>query len=164
MIRLKSILFPFILFANQVVAQNQIDSIYIAQIDSILIEKKKEDFEVYRVHFEDTSNHRWVAMDYHEGKLVTIHYTFISCEHTSFHVQNDSLICVEYQLSDPDIRSSLPPSSSHVIYFKQDKQVRSSLVISGWGDPTTCDSHSVENKDFLEEFNSYKWLDLSKFE
>ena len=103
-------------------------------------------------------------MDYHEGKLVTIHYTFISCEQTSFHVQNDSLICVEYQLSDPDIRSSLPPSKTHVIYFKHDKQVLVSLTKTIWGDPTTCDSHSVENKDFLEEFNFYKWLDLSKFE
>lgn len=148
----------------EVCAQDHIDSLYIAQVDSILIEKKKEDFEIYRVYFEDTSNLRRVAMDYHEGKLVSIHYQFIACEQTSFHVQNDLLICVEYQLSDPDIRSSLPPSRTHVIYFKQDKQVHSSLVISGWGDPTTCDSHSVENKDFLEEFNSYKWLDLSKFE
>ncbi len=142
---MKKLLFAvlqFLSIAFQLTAQNELDSVYVASVDSIIKSTQEKISSLRYKQFRDSLNHSDVNMIFDKETLVTIYVESISCEETTFHIKNDSLILVKYTLSDPDIRSSLPPSKTINIYFKNDKQIYSS-VSTRFGGPKTCDSFSV---------------------
>ncbi len=145
--------------AFHLTAQNELDSVYVASVDSIINSKQEMISSLKYKQFRDRLNHSDVNMIFDKETLVTIYVESISCEETTFHIKNDSLILVKYTLSDPDIRSSLPPSKTINIYFKNDKQIYSSISTM-FGSPKTCNSFSVENKNFIKEYYYYKSLDI----
>jgi acid phosphatase class B len=144
-------LFLFLAFKTN--AQHEADSIYVAGIDALI--SAGHDIKIRA--FNDSLNYRNVNMGFHEDKLVAIHYKHYSCEQAMFYVKNDSLVCVSYHLSDPDIRSSLPPSSDYIIYFKEDKALNISTS-KFMGGAKSCQSFSIDKKDFLKEFYYFKSL------
>lgn len=159
--KLINLLFALLITVINVAAQSKSDSLYVASIDSMLSEMKKEQYLLDGKQFEDKLNKRTIVKRFYEGNLVAIYYSHFDSESATFYIQNDSLICVEYQLADPDIRSSLPPSTTYKFYFKNDKQFYSSFTMSMLGGAKTCDSYSPSNKDFIKEFYYYKLLGIS---
>jgi hypothetical protein len=151
------ILFSLLTSWIHVMAQHETDSFYISSIDSIIQFTEKGIYPLSFKHVKDSSNYRMVNIGFHEGKIVTINYDYVDCERTVFFIKNDSLVCVKYILSDPDIRSSLPPRTTHTIYFKNDKPIHST-VSKIWSGAKTCDLFSVDKKDFLKEYYYYKSL------
>ena len=142
-----------IILAFKANAQHEADSIYVAGIDALM----RVGHQIKIREFKDSLNYRNVIMGFHEDKLVAIHYKHYSCEQAMFYVKNDSLVCVSYHLSDPDIRSSLPPSNNYIIYYKEDKAL--SISASKFlGVPKSCQSFSIDKKDFLKEFYYFKSL------
>jgi hypothetical protein len=150
----KLLLIALLLIAHFVSAQHETDSSYIASVDSLIKSKQEKISTFEQKQFKDSLNFSRVTMSFDEGKLVTIYVKSISCEESTFHIKNDSLICVKYKISDPDIRSSLPPSNTFIIYFKNNKEIFSSE--SSWfGGAKTCGAYAVKNKNFLIEFYYY---------
>lgn len=149
------IILLLILSATNLVAQNEKDSLYAISVDSIISYKERKDLAFEQKEFKDSLNHRTVFMSFEKGSLVTIFFKGINCEETTFYIHNDSLICVRYTISDPDIRSSLPPSTTFIVYFKNDKQIYSSKL-TYWGGAKTCSKFSIADKDFLNEYYYYK--------
>lgn len=111
--------------------------------------------------FEDTLNQRTVVVNFENEKLTAIHYLkWLPCggtEQVTFYIANDSLVSVHYKISDPDIRSSFPPSITYFLSFKMDKQIGQDTHLNFVG-PTTCTGFSVTDKDFIKEFYYYKDL------
>lgn len=136
-------------------AQNEKDSLYAISVDLIIAEKESKVLASEQLAFRDSLNRRNVFMGFDKGRLATIYFKGISCEETTFNIHNDSLICVRYELADPDSRSSLPPSTTYLIYFKNDQQVYNSQS-SYWGELKTCNTFSITQKDFLKEYYYYK--------
>jgi len=149
------IILHLILSTSHLMAQNEKDSLYAISIDSIISEEEIQILASEQLAFKDSLNRRNVFMGFNKGRLATIYFKGISCEETTFYIHNDTLICVRYVLSDPDNRSSLPPSTTHLIYFKNDKQVYSTKL-TYWGGAKTCDKFSIAEKDFLKEYYYYK--------
>jgi hypothetical protein len=144
-----------ILSTSYVKAQNEKDSLYAISVDSIIAEKESKVLASEQLAFRDSLNRRNVFMGFDKGKLATIYFKGISCEKTTFYIHNDSLICVRYVIADPDSRSSLPPSTNYLIYFKNDQQVYNSQS-TYWGGLKTCNTFSITQKDFLKEYYYYK--------
>lgn len=136
---------------------NQLDSLYIARIDSIQKKIWTENNGVTYKQFEDTLNQRTVVETLKKEELITIYYTVstLGSESATFLIQNDSLIYVEYVLSDPDIHSMGPPSTTYKIYFKNEKQIYCSTTFY-MGGTGFYNKYSFENKDFIKEFYYYK--------
>jgi len=153
--KLLVIILHLILSTINVMAQKEKDSLYAIRVDSIISYKERKDLASEQKEFKDSLNHRNVFMSFEKGRLVTIYFKGINCEETTLYIHNDSLICVRYALSDPDIRSSLPPSTTYIVYFKNDKQIYSSKL-TNWGGAKTCDKFSIADKDFLKEYYYYK--------
>ena len=137
------------------IAQNERDRLYVASVDSILSCKLKRHLSFEYKSFYDTLNFRKVKIAFDGGILATIWVKSLGCEEIIFHIANDSLFCVEYQLSDPDNRGSLPPVTNYIIYFKNNQQVHYS-VTSNWGGSKTCHSYSINDKSFLKDYYYYK--------
>jgi hypothetical protein len=149
------VFFTQFLIALNVNAQSEIDSLYASNIDAWLKDKQFDYFSLKSKSFKDSVKHAEVYFGEYEGKLAGIYYRCLTCENTTMYAKNDSLICVNYQLSDPDIRSSLPPSTTFLIYFKNDKPVYSK-EFNWMGGAKTCDAFTSEKKNFLQEFYYYK--------
>jgi hypothetical protein len=149
------ILIPLFFIANKLVAQNDLDSLYIKQIDSIRIKINQERYEITHMQYEDTTNNRTIVKSFDSENLVRIFYEHWHCESAIFYLQNDSLICIEYELSDPDVRSLKPPSTTYTIYYKNDQQIHFSKD-DNLGGAKTCNEYSLDHKDFLKEFYFYK--------
>jgi hypothetical protein len=153
MYKLLYTILPLLFLAFKANAQHDADSIYVAGIDALI--SAGHDIKIRA--FNDSLNYRNVNMGFHEDKLVAFHYKHYSCERAMFYVKNDSLVCVSYHLSDPDIRSSLAPSSDYIIYYKEDKAL--SISASKFqGGAKSCQSFSIDKKDFLKEFYYFKSL------
>lgn len=134
--------------AGDVLAQSQSDSLKAVYADTSW-------------QFEDTLNQRTVVVTFENEKLTTIHTRkWLSCggtEHVTFYLLNDSLVTLKYKVSDPDIRSSSPPSMGYYLYFKMDKQVGQDTAFPSFGLGTCAGFFSVD-KDFIKEFYYYKDL------
>ena len=147
-------LLPCLLSAQK----NSADSIYIERVDSI-IEVKKNDFLISTITtVEDSIRFRTAYYYYVEDKLSIIYYRSVGCESAIFYLENDSLICVVYTLSDPDSRSLEPAQTTYIVYYLNDKPIYSLSPIFMWGGATTCDNYTFESKNFLEEYYYYKSL------
>jgi hypothetical protein len=151
------ILFSTLTSWTHVTAQHETDSLYISSIDSIIRLTEKGIYPLSYKHIKDSSNYRMVNIGLDQGKIVTITYENVDCERTLFYIKNDFLVCVKYILSDPDNRSSLPPRTTHIIYFKNDKPIHTT-VSKIWSGAKTCDFFSVDKKDFLKEYYYFKTL------
>lgn len=156
-----SILFFLFINNNELIAQNQSDSLYIESVDSTRKERKKNGRSMHYKQFKDTLNNRTVVKTFENNNLISIYYLNenLPCsENVTFHLQNDSLVFVEYTVSAPDIRSSRPASKSYSIYFKNDTQIHYST--SFYHGEINCTLPPLKDKNFIEEFYHYKYLNI----
>ncbi len=142
-------------------AQTNSDSLKISKIDSIVQYRYTRDFfsDLTQVHILDSTDNKTVTGRFKNGQLIDIYYSsvFGECESASFSLLDDSLIFVEYRLSDPDIRSDMPNTTFYKIYFQNSNQFFQS--VSHYRDGAqTCDSYSPNSKDFIKEYIYYKRL------
>lgn len=137
------------------------DSLYIQRINSIIEKRNRKYNSFTHKQFRDTVNNRLVILSYKKKELMRIFYmgnSYKSSYKATLYPHNDSLVYVEYTSSKPDIRSSPPPSSTFFYYFRKNKQIHQSGPHS-LGVPY-CDSipFSLENEDFVKDFENYKRL------
>lgn len=59
---------------NELIAQNQSDSLYIKSIDSIRQVRRKQNFIAMHRQFKDTTNQRTVVKSFDNNKLILIYY------------------------------------------------------------------------------------------
>lgn len=159
--KLLHILFLLCFCAGDLMAQDRSDSLNTSGSDSARKGTQIDIVGSTHKQFEDTLNQRTVVMTFEDEKLKTIHYrVWVRSEVTesaTFHVDNDSLVYVEYTVSGPDIRSSLPPTIVYLVYFKNDKQTGSEKNVYRPGS-LTLDGFSLKDRDFIKEFYYYKGL------
>ena len=159
----------FSLLTEGIKAQAQIDSIYISKVDSIINVRQGNSYKmpgklVYK-QVDDSLKMTTIAGIFENGQLISLYYTDFGCdfgcEDVTFHLHNDSLIYIKYFLSDPDIRSRPPPSTTYILYYKNEKQIYYSTSFYGSG-ARSCKEYSLDKKSFLEEFYYYKDILIDK--
>jgi hypothetical protein len=149
---------------NAMASQAQTDSVAIKTIDS-LVKLRKQWLHTTSsglVHKDMTDSVRNLKVTgfFENSRLVyfTWYDSFLGgCEPSAvFYLHHDSLVYAAYQLSDPDIRSSLPPTALHQLYFKDDRIVHKIFSFQ-WGMPRFCKDVLVI-PDLLADYYRYKRL------
>ncbi len=159
---MKKLIYIFILINSvflEVKAQTKSDSLKISKIDSIINFRYKREYhsDLLQIHKLDSTNNKMVTGRYKSGQLIDIYYYSLlgKCESASISFLNDSLIFVEYKLSDPDIKSNEPPSTTHTFYFEHNKCFFHTTSFYDGGSQT-CDSYFPDTNDFIKEYIYYK--------
>lgn len=145
---------------NESKAQTRIDSLYAVKVDSIINQRQKNDTNHFFKGVEDSINHRNIYGIFEQERLICIYYLIFSSEGSEqvrFYISDDSLIRVDYILSDVDNRSSRPPRTTHTFYFKHNKQVYH-LISHFWIGAIRAGTLTIDNKNFVEEFLNYRLL------
>lgn len=161
---LTTILILLLLTTFNCIAQSISDSLYVVKIDSILLSKNNDDYAGIKLEqktIEDSTDYKTVIGRWKNGLLVDISYyhSFGGCERARFHLVENALVMVEYQIADPDLYSEGPPSITYKVYFRENKAIMqlSSSYLGGPG-PVYCTSYSISKKDFLSELSYYRLL------
>lgn len=143
-----------------VIAQGQEfhDSLYIQQIDAIRHYSDKIYTVVKYKRLEDSTTQTSVTGLYDNGHLIGISCAPVRgwCESVIFRIRNDSLVCVDNILTDyPASAESGMPRTTHVFYFKDNKQVHY-VVFTEHGGAAACKQYLLDKKDILKQFYYYK--------
>lgn len=163
----KIILSPLFIFclADTLNAQNQSDKFYIKKIDSIRTAREQiSDDSLQYKQFDDTINDVSLVKTFRQGVLISIHVAdggIVGYEGVTFHIQNDSLLYVEHQLSAPDMYSSPPESMTKIVYFRNDKPIHQ-FTTHRPGISQLPKNVTFPNKDFVKGFYLYKNMNTEK--
>ncbi len=160
-----SIIISLLFFSADGISQISFDSAYVSRVDSILLSRREVRFydkDLIQKQKDDTVKFRSVVGRYKNGETIDIAYYSLygDCESTVFHLFNDELVLIEYIISDPDVHSEGPPSKTYRFYMRNNAIVYQ-YAFDYSGGPILCKSYSIDDKDFIGEFNACK-LFLSK--
>jgi hypothetical protein len=157
MCKIPLLLLSLLFATTHVVAQQAEDSLYLAQITSLLKYTQNNAPVLHKQQFRDSTQPIMIYINQFDGNISTIYAAAVVCEQTLFLLKDDELLAVVYTLRDPDRRSSLPPSTTTTIYYKKQKKVYKSVSSNADG-AKTCDEFLIEEKDFMKEVTYYRYL------
>ena len=163
---LLSIIISLLFFSADGISQISFDSVYVSKVDSVLLSRREVlfyDKDLIQKQKDDTIKFRSVVGRYKNGETIDITYYSLygGCESMIFHLFKDELVLIEYKISDPDVHSEGPPSKTYRFYVRNNAIVYQ-YAFDYSGGPILCKGYSIDNKDFMGEFNACKMI-LSKF-
>ena len=122
---------------------------YVASIDSILKGYDSLWPESEYRSVKDLNDGYQRDYTFYNDQLISVFLRSNDCEQIYFRMHDNALVGVVYTLSDPDIRSSEPPSRTHLIYFKDGLPIYSKRI-DHWQDLASCDAYDVSKMDFVQ--------------
>jgi hypothetical protein len=108
------------------------DSLYVLKIDSIIKSKYNNDnkgTDLTQKEVEDSTNNKTITGQYKNGVLVSVFcfHSFDECESTLFHLVDNELVMVVYQIAEPNVRSNKPPNKTYKIYYRDNQAIMQSI-------------------------------------
>lgn len=122
---------------------------YVASIDSILKGYDRLWRECESRSIKNRNDGYQRDYTFYNDQLISVVLRSVVCEQIYLRLHNNALVCVDYTLTDPDIRSSPPPSRTHIIYFKEGLPIYSKRF-DHWQESVICDAYDVSKMDFVQ--------------